>query len=357
MKISDFEKRAIGYYKAGRAVYLCGAIGRGKSTVIENLPRRLSATLKGNYGFVLVSAPLMTPPDTIGYLVPNKVGERMESVFTEPFWFRTEEGERLDEYDGGILFIDEMDKADTDVKKILGEGMLSGRFGPHKLPKGWVVWGAGNRSEDRSGTTKEYDHLINRRMKIDVDDDIDALTDWMESNKVHPVGITFAKNHPEIVFMAPPSVQGPWCTPRSLVQCFQYLASLSEDDGETLPMDPLTMEECGGMIGPGAVAQLSAMIRLGYEMPKFQEIVTNPKKAKVPDAADAQMLVCYTLAARVDNKTIGPVMQYIERMPQEFTITFGKAAVKRDRELINTKEFGGWCSRNASLMMAITDVN
>jgi hypothetical protein len=356
MKISDFEARAIGYYKARRAVYLRGKIGRGKTSVIEALPARLSKALGGNYGLSLMSAPLMNPPDTIGYLMPEKRGEWLESVFTQPFFFRTEEGKRLDEYDGGIIFIDEMDKADTDVKKILGEGMLSGRFGPHRLPKGWIVWGAGNRQEDRSGSTKEYDHLINRRMEITLDDDIDALTDWMEKNGVHPVGITFAKQHPEIVLQDNPRTQGPWCTPRSLVQCFTYLASLSTDDGETLPVDQLTMEECGGMIGAGAVAQLTAMIRLGYEMPKFQEIVANPKKATVPTAPDAQMLVCYSLAHRVDLKTIEPVMTYVERMPAEFTITFGKAAVHRNRELINTPTFGKWCSKNASLMMAITDV-
>jgi hypothetical protein len=304
MKISDFEARAIGYYKAKRAVYLRGKIGRGKSTVIEQLPARLAKALGGTYGLVVVSAPLMNPPDTIGYLMPEKRGEIMESVFTQPFFFRTEEGKRLDEYDGGIIFIDEMDKADTDVKKILGEGMLSGRFGPHRLPKGWIVWGAGNRQEDRSGSTKEYDHLINRRMEITLDDDIDALTDWMEKNGVHPVGITFAKQHPEIVLQDNPKTQGPWCTPRSLVQCFTYLSSLSEDDGETLPVDQLTMEECGGMIGAGAVAQLTAMIRLGYEMPKFQEIVAIQRRLRADAArcADAGVLLAGASRRREDHR-------------------------------------------------------
>jgi hypothetical protein len=48
-------------------------------------------------------------------------------------------------------------------------------------------------------------------------------------------------------------------------------------------------------------------------------------------------------------------MTYIERMPAEFTITFGKAAVSRDYELINTPAFGEWTARNATLMVAITD--
>lgn len=355
MKISDFEKRAVGYYRAGRAVLIRGKIGRGKSTVIEGMPARLDAAIPGkHHGIVVINATLLTPPDTIGYLVPRHVGERVESVFTDPFFFRTSEGKRLEEYDGGIVFIDEMDKADTDVKKILGEGMLSGRFGPHKLAPGWIVWGAANHPNERSGATKEYDHLINRRLEVTVDDDIDSLVAYMEKTNVHPVIITFARQHAEIVFMERPDVQAPWCTPRSLVQMGEYLMSLADESGQ-LPMDPLTMEECSGMIGAGAISQLSAMIRLDYEMPKFADIISGPKKCRVPEDAPAQMLVCYSLAARVDDKTIEPVMAYVERMPAEFSITFARAAVKRQRSLITTPTFSKWVSKNSSLMVAITD--
>jgi hypothetical protein len=367
MKINDFVSRIVAYYKSGMSIHVKGKIGRGKSSGIEGGVKAISKELGGNYGCVVLNAPLMNPPDTVGYLMPKEVGERMESVFTEPFWFRTEEGKRLEEYDGGIIFVDELDKADPDVKKILGEMKLSGRLGPHRIPgfvgpydkpstKGWRVWSAGNHPDERSGATKEYDHLINRHLEIVIDDDIDAVTDWMTKNDVHPVGLAFAHDHASVLFSEPPKVQGPWCTPRSFVQCFKYLASLSTDGGETLPSDDLTMEECAGMIGSSALAQLSACIRLGYELPKFQEIVDNPKKCKMPDSPDAQMLVCYSLAYRVDEKTIEPVMEYVKRMPAEFTVVFGKSAVARKRDLINTKAFSKWCSENSSLMLAITDV-
>jgi hypothetical protein len=90
-------------------------------------------------------------------------------------------------------------------------------------------------------------------------------------------------------------------------------------------------------------------------MPKLEEIVAKPKLAKVPERADAQMLVCYTLAARATKDNIGPIITYIERMPAEFTITFGKAVVARDYNLINTQAMGDWTARNATLMLAITD--
>lgn len=354
MKLNDILKRAVFWYQSGVCIYLRGPVGRGKTTVIEQVPAMLSRTLGGRYGFVCLSGPLLTPTDGIGYLMPHVVDGRMESKFTEPFWFRTSEGKHLTEYDGGIILVDEADKMDTDVKKCIGEAALSGRLGPHVIPKGWVIWMAGNRAEDRSGSTKEYDHLINRRKEINVDDDLQSLEDFMARTEVHPAFITFAHTNPVVVFEDPPPVPGPWCTPRSLCRLAAYAAQLSQD-GE-IPLDPLFKEEAEGMVGAGAAMQLFATLELQKVMPKFEDIVKSPKSAKVPESPDAQMMVCFTLAAKADAGNLDALITYIERMPPEFTITFGRAAVTRDVNLVTTKAFGEWTKRNAPLMMAITSL-
>jgi hypothetical protein len=354
MKISTFQKRMLGYYKSGDCIMLRGPIGRGKSTVIEGAAAMLSKELGGNYGVVIVSGPLLNPPDAVGYLMPNKVGDKMESKFTEPFWFRTAEGKHISEFDGGIIFVDEADKMDTDVKKVIGEAALSRRLGPHVLPKGWRVWMAGNRADDKSGSTKEYYHLINRRQEITLDDDINDLEKYMWQQNCHPVYITFAASNPEVVFEPIPEQQRPFCTPRALVKLAEYHRLIADND-ESLPFDSDFMEEAAGRIGPAAAAQLLATLKLGAEMPKFQDIIAHPKQAKVPKAPDAQILVVYSLAARVDETTMGPVIDYIERFPPEFSITFGKSACRRDESLIETAAFGKWVTKNGALMMAITD--
>lgn len=365
MKLSDIEKRIPLWYKSGLCVYLRGRIGRGKSTVIEAAANRLSKMLEGNYGIVIINGPLLNPPDAVGYLMPEKRGEYLMSLFTQPFWFITTEGKHINEYDGGIVLVDEADKMDTDVKKVIGEAALSGRLGPHVLPgfangssaKGWRLWMAGNRLEDRSGSTKEYDHLINRRMEINVDDDLQSTEDWMLSNGVLPAIVTFAVQNPQIVLAEElPTKQGPFCTPRSLVRFSAYLKGMA-GEGEDVPTDAITREEAAGMIGEGAAAQLFATLELSKQMPKYDAIVADPKKAKAPTAPDAQMLVCYELAARVDAKTLGPIITYVERFPPEFTVMFGRAAVRRDPSLVTTKEFHDWTKRNASLMMAIVSIS
>ena len=73
------------------------------------------------------------------------------SEFSLPFWWFTKEGRPLTDYDGGVLFFDEIDKAPLDVKKIAGALMWNGRCGPHYLPPGWIALGCGQSAGGRSG--------------------------------------------------------------------------------------------------------------------------------------------------------------------------------------------------------------
>lgn len=359
MNFNTITARMTAWYLAGKCVYLKSPPGRGKTSVLSNAPALLSARTGKNIGLVIINGPLLTPADSIGYLIPKKVEQpdgkvHMESVYTDPFWFRTREGKRLDEYDGGIILVDEMDKCDVDVKKVIGEAALTGRLGPHQLPAGWIIWMAGNRQKDRSGSTKELDHLINRRMEIDVSDDIDSWNGFAVKHGVSPITQAFANQNVQIVFSdGVPDKQGPWCTPRSLVEADDYLRVLGDTSEGNFPDDFDTVEEIGGMIGEAAAAQLFAFVKLEREMPKFEDIVADPAKVKLPKAADAQMLVCFNLAHRVRAETAVPVVEYVNRMPPEFGVIFAKSAVGRDASLVATKGFMSWVTKNAALMAAI----
>jgi len=345
------------WYKARKCVYLKSPPGRGKTETLSQAPAILSASTGKNIGLVVISGPLLTPADSVGYLVPRKVVvngiEHAESIYTDPFWFRTREGKRLDEYDGGIIVVDEADKMDVDVKKVIGEAALSGRLGPHQLPPGWIVWMAGNRQKDRSGSSKELDHLINRRVEIDVDDDINSWNNWANRNGVHPLYKAFANQFIHIVFTdGVPEKQGPWCTPRSLVEACQLHECMPSPDG-LLADDPATLEEISGMIGQAAASQLFSFVKMEKDMPTLDDIVSNPHGVRVPTKPDAMMLICYNLAHRVSKDTATPVITFIDRMPKEFAVIFGRAAVARDPMLLATSGFVKWVRENAPLMAAI----
>lgn len=354
MKLDTLQARMVAYYQSGVCIYLKSPPGRGKTETVTKAPKLIADALNKTIGMVVIAGPLLTPADAVGYLVPvHHPDGRVESRYSEPFWWRTAEGKRLEEYDGGIIFVDEADKMDTDVKKVIGEAALSGRLGPHRLPPGWVVWMAGNTAEHRSGSTKELDHLINRRMEIDISDDLESWLNWASVNGVSPTTMAFAKSNPQIILQDKmPEKQGPWCTPRSLVRADRYLQILA--DGGHMPNDPDTSEEVSGMIGPGATTTLMNFIKLEREMPSYESIVAAPTKAKVPKQPDAQMLVAYQLAHLIKPSDAGPVVEYMDRLPKEFAVTFAKSACKRDKTLVTSPAFLKWAQNNASLMALIS---
>ena len=88
-------------------------------------------------------------------------------------------------------------------------------------------------------------------------------------------------------------------------------------------------------------------------MPTHADIMNNPQGCRLPDRPDAMMLVCYNLAHRVDRASANAVITYVNRLPKEFGVIFGRAATARDPMLITTAGFVDWIKTNAGLMAAI----
>ncbi len=360
MNLSTVLSLIPGWYEAGLSITLNGPIGVGKTSTISAAPDLFSKRWGGDYGLVVINGGNMEVTDAMGYLVPVHKDGHSESRFTRPYWWITTEGKPLEAYKGGLIFVDEEDKAQVDVKKVLGEGKLSGRLCAHTLPgprqgtEGWRLWSAGNRIEDRSGTTKTLDHLINRSRDINVEHNVEAWTEWANKNNVSPLTIGFANTNVETVFMSkPPEKQGQWCTPRSLVQLDEYLRYKSGGKEGELPTDPTSLEEARAFIGDAAVLQYVNTIKLQQAMPKFSAIIANPDKAKVPEAPDALMLISYDLAHRVTEDNAKAVLTYVDRFPKEFSVTFCRASINRKPQLVSTPAFYDWCKQNSTLMAVL----
>jgi hypothetical protein len=345
------------WYEAKLAIYLTSSPGQGKTTTLSAAPALLSRHFNKSMGLVIINGGNLNEMDVQGYLVPRHNESYSESIFTRPPWWRTTEGKNLEDYDGCVVVVDEADKCPVEVKKILGEACESNRLGSHVLPEGCIVWMAGNRSSDRSGSTKELDHLINRRCEISVTVDLDGWTNWANRNGVLPLTIAFANANPQIVFESKvPDKQGPWCTPRSLVKADRLLAVKAKYNNGEVPLDPTTNETLAGIIGEGGQQQYINSIKLAQQMPKFEVIIADPMKAKVPEAPDAQMLVCFHLAHKVDDKSVEQVVKYVDRFPKEFAVTFARATIQRSPTLLPTKAFNAWCMRNASLVAVLNQL-
>ena len=72
MKLSTFSSMAPTFYQAGKCIYLRGGPGRGKTDTIHAVVPTIAKAVGKNLGLVLITAPLLTPADTVGYLVPSR---------------------------------------------------------------------------------------------------------------------------------------------------------------------------------------------------------------------------------------------------------------------------------------------
>lgn len=358
MKLSDFARRFPIYAKAGNSIELISAPGRGKSQTIKQLVSYMSKRTGEEWGYADLFLATQTPPDLIGFQFKGEVTYEGNTFPitdpTAPSWFMTETGLPVFAYKHGILFLDEFGQGQTDVKAAAAELFLNKRIGKWRLPDGWMVVAASNRTSDRSGVTKALDFVINRRQEIHVQDDLEGLLDWMDKNDILPLTKAFAAQNPQIVFTeGVPEKQGPWCTPRSLAMADKLLKAMAAENGGDIPTDSLAIEDVAGIIGAGAAGQYFNFVRLEKEMPKYEAILKDPEKCRVPEKPDAQMLVCYNLAHRVKPDEADKVITYVKRLPKDFSITFVKTACQRDPMLIMQKGFKQWVSENSALVAAI----
>lgn len=359
MNLNQLRKTIRPLLDSGVSIELVSAPGRGKSEFIADTIKVESKRDGEEWGFATLFLATMTPPDLIGYIFK---GEREYdgrtvpvSEPTAPMWMFTDRGNPLSHHKRGILFLDEYGQGEGDVKRASAELMLNRRLGPWSLPPGWSVVAASNRSKDRSGVTKSFDFVINRRCEINITDDLLSLLDWQMNNRVDPAIIAFTESNAPIVLSdGVPEKQGPWCTPRSLMLAYRMLDSMrGGDQTQPLPVDADAQEVTAGVIGDAAAAQLFVHLKLALEMPSVADIIKAPTKTMVPKAPDAQMLVSYTLANYINDENAGPIITYMNRIGKEFGVGFMKIAIRRDPSLINNDAVDKWVDGNATLMTAI----
>lgn len=312
--------------------------GMGKSEAINQVAAELSAEWEQEVGIHTVFLSQIEPYDVGGIMMPVEVDGTLHTKRSvSPLLGK------LADYPYGLLFLDEFAQANPDVQKTTGELLLKGLAGDTQLPITTLVIAASNRLHDRSGVTKTLAFIENRRMLVELRPDVDGWIDWALQNGVTPAAVTFAKQHPGIVFPdSVPDKPGPFCTPRSLTQLDRMLVEMPE------ALQPAVIN---GYLGEGAGAQFSAHMRMFGELADFEDVVEAPMKAKLPDRPDATYAMMQLVAFKVTQDTADPVFDYLMRMPKEFQISGIRTCLMRCRQIVGTPKFSKWVMENRDLIL------
>lgn len=249
----------------------------------------------------------------------------------------------------GILFVDELNLANSQVQGALYGLILDRKLGNYTLPAGWVIVAAGNRQSDRSGVQKMGRALASRFAHVEVDPDAKTWIDNFALDNCDPMVTAFIRWRPNFIHyeqlvdnenitnmddrMLP--------TPRSWERVSNILDA----------PDHMRLGLVTGLVGEQAATEFEGFIRTYRELPDIDDIIDDPENVEVPNAPDACYALSTALARYAERDNFKEVMIYAERLGREFEIITALDATKRDSMLTKTQAYIDFTKRNKDLQI------
>lgn len=323
MKPSSIRKSLNHLIAVQRPAFIWGPPGVGKSDVVAQIAQDSKLELRD------VRLSLLDPTDLKGFPVPDLAKKLMRWL---PADFLPTKGK-------GLLFLDEMNQAPQSVQGAAYQLILNRKIGDYKLPDGWSVLAAGNRTSDRSIAHAMPAALANRFVHLDFDIDVDEWNVWAMNNEIHTDVRAFIKFRPNLLHSFDPATN-PRAFPSPRSWSFVndvYKSHLSQND---------EFELIKGTIGEGAAAEFSGFVRLIKDLPTVDAILVDPDGAKVPSEPAARFAIATALDAKASTNNLDRIMKYVARLPVEFQVVFMRGAIVRDGKLSGTKPYMSWVVKN-----------
>lgn len=357
MKLNEYSHAILNLYKAGTTVHLVGPPGIGKSESNRQAVGLLSNHYGEDFGYVEVLCTAIDAPDVLGFLVPSKDENGVAiSKYTKSNVITRVEATGAPR---GIINLEEFAQADQLTQKALAQLINDHAVGDHSLPEGWFIVMSSNRTEDRSGAGRMLSHIINRVVTLEIASDIESYGEWYDKENKHPMGLAYAKARPGAIFTNEvPSKDGPFTTPRSYTRAIDYLSMEAMLENGTvsmkLPSDSLSREVVAGLIGQGAAADLFAFLKVENELPTMEQILKNPKTAKLPkeERMDAQYAAMQMVVHYVNPDNVDTLFKYGSRLNLELQTSMVKSMLnKTGGTLLNSPAISAFIAEHRALII------
>lgn len=261
-------------------VFIWGPPGVGKSSVVRRVAEQNKLPL------VDIRASLLDPTDLRG--IPTI--ENGRAIWCPPEFLPSEEQPT------GILFFDELNAAPPLVQASLYQLTLDRRVGEYKLPEGWQILAAGNRSEDASVVFRMPAALSNRFVHLDFEIDFDEWRSWAVDTRIDPLVIGFLGTRRELLFDMGNTDRG-FPTPRS----WEIVSDTLKVMGGYLASKDLLL----GIVGEGAAIEFFGYCENALTEEAIKKILDAPATAPLPsNLGDRYGLISYVVSRCQEDKKI-----------------------------------------------------
>ena len=317
MKPSELATALTCCIDANQPVIVWGIPGIGKS----DISRQVAAALQRSH--LDIRATLLDPTDLRG--LPTVVNGKV--LWCPP-------GFLPDGTQGPTLInFDEMNRAPVMTMNALLQLVLDRRSGEYRLPDNCAMMACCNRESDGGGVQRMPSALANRFVHLELETDLEDWSKWAVRSNIEPAVIAFLRFRPDLLHQFNRTDRA-WASPRS----WSFVSGITARK----PGNGVEHALYAGAVGEGAAVEYSAFLRMFRELPSIDAILLNPQSAPIPGGPATLFAVSSALARRASGQNFGRVLQYFERLPQEYAVYGVQDAIRRDSALQSTPEFTRW---------------
>lgn len=245
------------------SVFLWGAPGIGKSSVVQSVASELDMQL------IDLRISQLAPTDLRGlpYI------EDGLAKFAPPSFLPTE--------GTGILFLDEANQASPSMMALAQQLILDRQVGDYKVPAGWFIVAAGNRTSDRAAVSQMPAPVANRFIHFEVESDLASWKEYAIASGVDEQIISFMNFRPELLFKFEKNATA-WPSPRS----WSFADTLLQ-----IGLD------IAAAVGEGASAEFRAYQTVFLRLPDVDKILSG-EAVDMPTEPSLMYAVCGAIVAR-----------------------------------------------------------
>ena len=306
--------------------YLISGAGLGKTSTAQEIAADMDVPL------VILSLAQYDYSEIAGWTLPND--DKTQMVRVRPDWMPTE--------GKGIIFLDELPQAPVTNQNIAAQLVNERRVGPHKLPHGWVVMAAGNRTSDRAGTNIMPTHLRDRLMFLEIEADIDDTVGHFTKIGVSEKVRAYLRFRPEWLHKF--DTQENACpSPRS----WERVSAILDWNIDERCM----VEAIAGQVGRAASADFTGFLAVYDVVPDINKLIAKPDDAAIPDDPAVMFAVSAAISSRMATSNVNNCLKYLTRLPMKEFVAFAvKDALARDPSLKKVDAIRKWILSEGAML-------
>jgi hypothetical protein len=226
--------------------FLWGKPGIGKSQAVAQIAEEFSNATGIKYQFIDLRLSQLESSDLRGIPVPDVNAGIAKWLPPEFLPFKS-----VKKFEGthGILLLDEMNRARTDVIQSAFQLVLDRKVGLHELLDTWFIVAAGNLGLEDKTDVNEFDAALNNRfIHFKVNENLDAWLEWARKKDIHEDIIIFIQSKPNMLYYEVKEEANVFVTPRSWEKFSDILKANPDVDPKeiTLSLGPAILNGVAG---------------------------------------------------------------------------------------------------------------